>query len=752
MNGAAGSAAASDPAFVPLIDDLPGPTPDGETWKVLVVDDDDDVHHATELAMRDVIVEGRHIRFLHATSAAAAHALLAAHADIAVALLDVVMETPDAGLRLVQQARGELGRDALRIILRTGQPGYAPELETVRSCDINDYRTKSELTRVRLFTSLTAAIRSYRQIVALQQTRRGLQVVVQASTELSKLHGLQRFAEGVIIQLCALLEIRREGLVCAQAATPEDDTARIIAAAGDYAALMHRPLHEVDVPHVRQALQRCLEARASQFGPELALYFASSGGRGMAAYVDAPRLGGLERHLLEVFCASMSVGFENVLLYHQLQALAYLDPLLHIPNRNRFIELIDTHLREPAGVTMAVVDVDDFAGINQTLGHGFGDALLQALGTRLGEHLGPGVVMARVAADSFGLLGPDAVVNPARLAAALAAPLAVQGQGLRISATSGLVRLGAASPQGAELLKDAHIALKQAKQRHRGAAHYFTAAMGTDARERMRLLRGLREAFEAGRLFVVYQPLVSLADGRTLGTEALLRWRTDEGQFVPPDQFIPLAEQSRLIVPIGEFVLRSACHQLKRLHDQGHAGLRMAVNVSQAQFRDPGFVDMLARALRETGVEAHAVELEITESMAAEDFELMMSVLAEVRRTGVSVAIDDFGTGFSSLSLLRQLGADRLKIDRAFVHEIGSGALRGTIARMVIELGRGLDMQVIAEGVETQAQRDALREMGCHEAQGYLFARPMPAGALETWLQGGPAAGGPETAAARPPG
>ncbi len=732
-----GPADDDESALMELIDDAgddAGPDVDA-AWTVLVVDDDDDVHRATELAMRGVPVEGRKLHLLHAYSAGQARDSIVEHADIAVVLLDVVMETPDAGLQLVRQIREQLGRDALRIILRTGQPGYAPELESIRSWDINDYRTKSELTRVRLFTSLTSAIRSYRQIVALQQARRGLEIVVRASTELSKLRGLQRFAEGLVVQLCALLDIRPDGLVCAQAATIDDDTSRIIAAAGAYAGLMHRPLHEVSVPRIRPALERCLSSRTNIFEPHVALYFATSSGRGMAAYVDAQAIGALERQLLEVFCASMSVGLENVLLYNQLLDLAYNDQLLKIPNRNRFIELIDKHLHRPAGLTMAVVDVDDFAGINQTLGHRFGDALLKALGERLGQRLGPDIVMARLAGDTFGVLGPDEVVNPETLASVMAEAFVVEGEQLRLAATSGLVRLRDDSPRGLELLKDAQIALKQAKHRHRGSAQYFSESMGTDARERVRLLRGLREAFEARRLFVVFQPQVTLAAGKVVGAEALLRWRTDNGRFVPPDRFIPLAEQSRLIVPIGEFVLRTACHQLRRLNELGFAGFRMSANVSQAQFRDPGFVDMVARALRETRVDPHDVELEITESMAAEDFEFMMAVLADVKRTGVTVAIDDFGTGFSSLSVLRQLGADRLKIDRAFVNEIGRTDERGNIARMVVELGRGLDMRVIAEGVETEAQRDALLAMGCDEAQGYLYAMPMPAEQLEHWLR-----------------
>jgi len=219
-----------------------------------------------------------------------------------------------------------------------------------------------------------------------------------------------------------------------------------------------------------------------------------------------------------------------------------------------------------------------------------------------------------------------------------------------------------------------------------------------------------------------------------LGAEALLRWRTEDGRFIPPDQFIPLAEQSGLIIPIGEFVMRTACRQLRELQDQGHAEFRMAVNISMAQFRHPAFLDMLARALKDSGVAGQSIELEITESMAMEDAELVLRVLADIKRLGFSVAIDDFGTGFSSLSQLRQLQVDRLKIDRAFVQEAQASSAGSTIAQMVINLGRGLGLTVIAEGIETEEQRRYLIGLGCHEGQGWLFAKPMPADQLESFM------------------
>jgi len=705
-------------------------------WRVLIVDDDGDVHKATELAMQGLLVEGLPLSFLHATSAAEARQVLACEPDLAVVLLDVVMESEDAGLQLVRYIRDELKLGAVRIVLRTGQPGYAPEIETVQAYDINDYKTKSELTRTRLYTVLTAAIRSYRQICALEANRRGLELIVDASTELSRLRGLHRFAEGVVTQLCAMLGILPEGLVCAQVGADSDAEVRVIAAAGQYSGMINSPLSAVQIKSVRERLQQCLEQRQNIYDEGTCLYFGMSNGRPMAALVDVGReLSETDQQLLRAFCSNISVGFENVVLYGQLLDQAYNDQLLHLPNRNRFVELLDKNLKDPADVTLALIDIDDFSDINDAFGHHFGDQVLRAVVLRLGEALGLNTAMARVGADTFGLLGPSEHVSADNIQRVFLEPFSVSGERLQLSATTGLVRLTESAAVGSELLLDAQIALKQAKSQHRGSSQYFSSAMGTDARERFKLLKGLRAGFEENRLFVVYQPQVRLADAKAIGAEALLRWRTEEGNFVPPDQFIPLAEKSGLIISIGEFVLRTSCHQLKRMLDLGHEDFRMCVNVSLAQFRHPGYMEVLTSALRDTGVNGRNLELEITESMAMEDTELVMHILADIKHCGVSVAIDDFGTGFSSLSHLRQLDVDRLKIDRAFVREAQTSSAGSTIAQMVINLGRGLNLTVIAEGIETEEQRQQLLELGCHEGQGYLFARPMQADQLERWME-----------------
>ena len=510
----------------------------------------------------------------------------------------------------------------------------------------------------------------------------------------------------------------------------------MIAAAGRYRTLIHQPLHELPDAEARGALQDCLARKQHNFTRGAAcLYFNVNETSSIAACVNLSREPDpVDRNLIEVFCANMSVGFENVLLHNRLYDFAYHDQLLHLPNRNRFIQFMDENRANPE-MTLALVDLDDFAEMNTVLDHRFGDQVLQAVGARLAQSFGSQAILARVAGDVFGLFGPPDKINRSGVNQVFRDPFTVQGETIRISATSSLIRLnGDSSATGEELLKDASIALKQAKLLYRGRAEYFSADISRTARERIRMLTNLRAAFSAERLFVVFQPQVELVSGRIVGAEALLRWKTEDERYVPPDQFIPLAEQSGLIIHIGEWVLRTACHQLKRLNTLGYADFRMAINVSHAQFREPDFVALLERVLNDGQVKAEQVELELTESVAMEHLDVITTKLAEIRRMGVSIALDDFGTGYSSLNVLKQLNVDRLKIDRAFVQEINQPGDASGIATLVVALGRQLNLSTIAEGVETQEQRACLQAMGCQEGQGYLFARPLTAEQLEVWL------------------
>jgi diguanylate cyclase (GGDEF)-like protein len=697
-------------------------------WKILIVDDDQDVHQATEFALTNTPILGRPLVFVHAYSAAQAVEKLQVERDIAVILLDVVMEREDAGLKLVKVIRDDLAITEARIILRTGQPGYAPEIDAIRDYDINDYKTKSELSRNRLYTTLTAAIRSYDQIHAINASRRGLGMIIRASAELMAHHGLQEFAAGIITQIAGLLSLPPEGLVCAHERNGDPEQTRIIAAAGRYAECIERPLGSLNRPEVMASIRKALAERTSVFTNDSStLFFPGESGHDMAAYLEtATPLNELDHQLLEVFCTNIAISLDNVVLFGQLNDHAYNDQLLGIPNRLAFVRAVDNAVQtNQRSDTVALVDIDHFSELNDALGHTYGDMLLNAVAKRLRTTLGDKVVIARVAADTFGILGCDEQVAPAALKSAFATPFMLDASEHLLSATLGLARLTEVDGGGTDAVKSANIALSRAKDGTRGDFCYFVREMELDTRNRVRLLQDLRGAFERDRLFVVYQPQLSLKTRKVVGVEALMRWRNDQGQFVPPDQFIPLAENSGMIISMGEWVLRTACLGLREFERAGIQNLRMAVNVSVSQFRHPNFIDTVDTVLSESGVNPKLLELEITESIAMLESQFMVSMIEKLKSRGIMVAIDDFGTGFSSLSYLERLKVDRLKIDRSFVSQMSTGDSSKRIVETIVQLGHSLDLEIIAEGVETDVEADILTVMGCHEGQGYLFAKPL---------------------------
>jgi diguanylate cyclase (GGDEF)-like protein len=705
-------------------------------WRVLLVDDEPDVHTATKVALRNLDIEGRRLEFQHAYSDAEARKVLQQEAPFAVAVIDVVMESDTAGLDLVRYIREELADARVRLILRTGQPGYAPEISTIQNYDINDYRTKSELTQSRLFTSLTMAVRSYSQLCQLEAGRVGLEQILDATRELSRPSGLQQFATGLLTQLCALLRIDCDGLLCA-ALHPATRQPYILAAAGQYSNWTGKLLEELPEGGIRSRLEQSLQAREHVLNGDIGLFFEGANGQALAAYVNIGRqLSELEQQLLEVFCNNMSTAFENLQLYLDIEALAFRDTLVDLPNRNALLQLLDQHSGEQH--TLALVDLDNFADINNILDESFGDAVLQAVARQLCSAFSEQCMVSRLASNLFGVYGPDVEVNPDQIQSLFAQPFQVgDGQTLRLSATTGLAR--AEGRCGKDLLKNAGAALKQAKRLVRGKHLYFKLEQSRAARDRINMLQMLRTALSEQHLQLYYQPFICLRNRQVTGAECLLRWRTPDGQFISPEDFIPIAEQSGLMVAIGEWVLRTALRWRISLQDRVADDFRVAVNISQVQFAEPSFVERLLSILRETGVPRHQLELELTESVAIENFDRLKSKLQQIQAAGIDIAMDDFGTGYSSLSVLQRLDLNRLKIDRSFI----SGEKNHDsfdMAKTIIAMAEHLELQTIAEGIETEEQCAELLASGCEEGQGYLFARPMPEADFIVWLDAWPGA------------
>ncbi|MDD3329620.1 MAG: EAL domain-containing protein [Zoogloea sp.] len=715
-------------------------------WKVLIVDDDPEVHQATLFALRGVTISNRKLELLNAYSSAQARAVLEAHPDVAVILLDVVMESHDAGLTLVRVIREELGRRDTRIILRTGQPGYAPELSVIRDYDINDYRTKSELTHTRLITTLAAAIRSYEQICALDESRRGLELLIETGNQLFVPLDVRAFAEVALKHLAGFFGGALNAVFCGPSEGGgegrDHDELRILAGCGAYRHLEGVRLADLDNQTLRDSLRSCLAGQRHVFDSGAAcLHLGRIHGKEALIHVDLPcPATELTRRMIEVLCVNLGVGFENVVLFERLGFFAYYDPLTRLPNRKRFLDRIDEEMPAFAsgGWILGIIDIVRFSELNDALGHRSGDLLLVEVTQRLQLVVGADALVARVAGDAFGLCWRPGQAGAGAILDVFNAPFSVRGHAIPIRARAGFVDLAAVPGGAVELLKRANLALSHAKQAGNQHWRFFSGEMESATQNRVRLLTELRSALHQGKgLELYYQPQVASSDGALVGCEALIRWVKASGEAISPDVFIPLAEYTGMIVDIGDWVIGEACRQIVRWDAKGLPGFRVGINISAAQFREPDFVAKTAGVIRESGVDPSRLELEITESVAMEDPLSVARQLHELKALGLRVAVDDFGCGFSSLGSLNRLPFDRVKIDRAFVRELTPETQGDCIATMIIKLAKSLGLDVIAEGVETDQQARLLREMGCAEMQGFLYARPMQAEALEQWVMHG---------------
>ena len=707
-------------------------------WHLLIVDDDEEIHTVTKLALSDLSVMGRQLVFHHAYSGKEAVAFLRDNPHTALVLLDVVMETDDAGLKVVHQIRDELHMDEIRIVLRTGQPGYAPEESVIKEYDINDYKTKTELTRSKLVTSIIASIRSYQQIRTINQSRRGLQKIINAGANLLEQHSLHEFSEGVVTQIASLIGLHAEGVLCAQI---EDDGSAseniyVLGAAGHYAPYIKCQLERLNNSRIVSQITQCLTTRQHLFTELDTVLYLGNDKHCAAVYIETNRqIDEMDRQLIEVFLSNISIGYENVTLFQQLRHAAYIDPLTKTPNRNEFIQILqDTKRYEAAKNVAVLIDIDHFSDVNDGLGQEVGNELLIALTFRLIEHFGTSAQIGRIGADVFGLVGPESELTPERLQAVFEQPFLASEHTLQVNATFGLCRLTDTAEQGLTILKHVYIALNKAKKQVGVNFQYYQTDMEEEMSERLALLRTLRQDFSDDRLELWYQPQFCLKTKQVVGMEALLRWPLAEGGYVSPAVFIPLAEYSGLIVEIGSWVLEQACLQIKQLEQQGFKGLRVAVNVSMPQFRNHGFVSSVIDCVRRHQINPQLLELEITESVVMDEPKIVIEALNKLKSFGIKVAIDDFGIGFSSLSYLQQLPLDRIKVDRAFIRDI-SQVQGEVIAETIISLGKRLNLSTIAEGVETEPQAQAVAAMGCDEVQGFLYAKPMSAGPLLTFLQ-----------------
>ena len=591
-------------------DELPENHPGGNStnivpWKILMVDDSPEVHQVTRLVLRSMHYLGRPLEFISGYSAAEGRELIQLHPDAAVILLDVVMETDDAGLQLVKFIREQIGNSLIRIILRTGQPGMAPEETVISQYDINDYKNKAELSDDRLHNSLILALRSYERLYMEYQQR-------------------------------------QEG----------------------------------------------------------------------------------ER---------------------RIEYLAYYNVLTGLPNRtlllDRVTQAVQTAARNKWYVALLYLDLDQFKTVNDSLGHNFGDLLLKAVAQRLRALVRSEDTVAHIGGDEFVVVLPNlkdhihSSVVAQKILEEIRLPYLIEHQELHVTASIGISICPNDGSDGLTLLRTADTAMYQAKASGRHAYAFFAAEMTARAQETLRVSNDLRRAIERKEFILHYQPQIDLASGRIVGAEALIRWQHPEWGLVFPGKFIGVAEDTGLIQPMGDWVLREACRQNKAWQVAGLPHIDIAVNLSAKQFDHNQIAHLTTEVLKESGLDAKYLELEVTESIIMQNVEQAISVMNMLKTIGVKLSIDDFGTGYSSLSYLKRFPLDKLKIDQSFVRDIEVDADDAAIVTAIIGLAKSLNLRVIAEGVEKKMQLDFLRKGDCDEMQGYFFSKPIPAADFEALLR-----------------
>ncbi len=451
-----------------------------------------------------------------------------------------------------------------------------------------------------------------------------------------------------------------------------------------------------------------------------------------------------ERAVLEAFAEQVSLALTDALTLAEMHRANH-DPVTGLATRRLFMQRLDEALAGSDESMLAVlfIDLDRFKMVNDTLGHAAGDQLLFEVGSRIRACLRSGDFAARLGGDEFGVLVESVeslemvVAMAERIGADLRLPAFVEGRQVFVDASVGIVTAVPGSIDGEALVRDADVAMYEAKQTGAGRCVVFDQAMRDRVEHRVSLEGDLRHALALGEFFLQYQPMVDLTTGDVVGLEALLRWSRRGAELVPPLAFIPVAEETGVILPLGEWVLREACRQAKAWHDELDERPVVTVNLSGRQIQEPGLADQVASALADTGLPADCLILEITESVLMQDRVAAVARLTELKALGVGLAVDDFGTGYSSLTYLRSFPVDILKIAKPFLDDIAVEPEAARLARAIVELGRTLHLATVAEGIETAEQWAVMRDAGCHLGQGFHFARPLDPDAAGALLRRG---------------
>ena len=710
--------------------------------KILSVEDDVDYQAALLLSLQTLNYGGREIELLSANSAQEAASVIAKHPDISLVLLDVVMEDDDSGLKLLRSVRHSLGNQLVRIILLTGQPGMMPLDDLMANYDIDDYWNKSELSHDHLQTIVLGNLRTWEHLYAMQQARHGLQMLIESSQRISSQLDLKSYTQSILNELARVFNLNKGGIVCiAHKHDESPEQALVFAAAGQFSAWANQFLGRVTPEaELLRIVQQSLSAQGHIIETPLsALYFSSDqvDQRDYVVVVKCEQpLTEFEIDLLQIFGENINAGFSNVALHNRLSELAYQDRVTGLHNKNWFLKQLDgLTSAERQNTKLLMLYVEDLSYSEVLLGVQFGRTLMTHLAAHLKACFVKAIDVVLYERDTLLLLVYDNKdYQREELEHVLHPQLNIDGAVHTIDLTGTILKLSDLPPHqsSSQVLGIAKSFLEQTKHRNVDFGLFDSTEM-EGMQERYELMKKMRCALADEQIFIHLQPKIDLDNGALQGFEVLVRWRDEEGNIIPPDRFVPLAETSGLIDKLDDYVTRRACEAIKTLRTLG-IEVPLSVNVAGSEISRSDFVARFEATLKEMGISTKEIEIEVTETQLIEVMRTASGCLDRLGELGVRVSIDDFGAGYSSLSYLSMLNASVLKIDRQFIARMTQSSQDQQIVKMIIELGHLLKMEVIAEGIETEEQYQVLQQLGCDAGQGYFIGRPMPLEAVQEWL------------------
>ena len=725
--------------------------PSQKNWVVLSVEDNQPYQDVLESALQEVSFEGRKIELLRATSAASAATILSKRQDISLILLDIVMETDDAGFYLIDTIRNVIGDELVRIVVLTGQPGVKPHDKAINEYNISEYWNKTDLSADKLKSVVVSNLRTWQISQELQIARRGLQMIVDASRSLTARQDTSEFAHTVLEEIARVINVPNTGgIVCIVKTGIESlQLAPIVAASSHFRELIDARLENVfsvyDEDRKQRVEKAIFEAWQTQqhiFENDFTLLFFDTSEHDEKQYlmlVDSPHaLDSNHLNLLQAFAENISSGFVNQALMNKLSQLAYLDTPTGIHNFNWLArELGQQSTYHINNSSLVLFRLLNYETAEMIAGHDYATKMFKAFCLFINEQLPKHYLLAVWDRETVALVFTlDNKPGEDKLRAIRNTTMEMDELDIQLQFHVGTMDFkDTQSLSLAEVLVLANTAL--GKARSSGVDVYnFDYALIQRLANRMRILTALKKALTTREaFFLVLQPKVNLATGKPVGFEALLRWRMEDNTLCPPSEFIPIAEASGLSLEISEMVVAKTIEVIQRLQAEGYS-LPVSFNLANSDVVSPIIFNEIHRCIDEQEIDASLLDIEVTETQATEDYTVINPLLRSFIDKGVGVSIDDFGTGYSSLSQLADLAATTIKLDQKFVNDLTAEnkdkALH--IVQMIARLAERFAFKLIAEGVETEEQRQLLMDNGYQHAQGYYFAKPMPMDELLDWL------------------